>query len=207
MMGVTATALGVVGAGLLVRPAATAEKWDFKRYPRDHVIGPETAPVAVLEYSSLTCGHCAAFHAENLPKLKEIYIDTGKVQYIARDFPLDELALAASVFPHCAAKERYSGLLDVLFQSQSTWARSRDPLSELRKIGRLAGLSKENVDACLADRELVGDIQKRAKEGGDDYKINSTPTFIINGKKIVGNQPWAEFQKVIDEALAASAKG
>ncbi len=204
----TVAAAAATGAGTVwFRGAASAAAPDVKMYPRDEVLGSKDAPVTIIEYSSLTCGHCAAFHAETLPKLKETYIETGKVRLIFRDFPLGDLALVASMLPHCAGDGRYFGLLDVLFQSQATWAGNPDPLRELVKMARLAGMSKENVDACLRDRALLKDIQERAREGESVHGITGTPTFIINGKKIVGNLPWKDFEEEITTALAASGAG
>jgi protein-disulfide isomerase len=203
-----AAAAGVGGVVVGARGTARAAPQPaVKSYPRDRVLGRDDAPVTILEYSSMTCSHCAEFHASTLPKLKETYIDPGQVRLVFRDFPLGELALVAAVFPHCADDSRYFGLLDVLFKSQATWATGADPFQELMKVSRLAGLSKDKVDACLQDRTLLRDIQVRAREGEETYNITGTPTFIINGTKVVGAVPWDDFRKTIDSALASASKG
>ncbi|MBL6946345.1 MAG: DsbA family protein [Rhodospirillales bacterium] len=164
-------------------------------------LGSADAPLTIYEHSSLTCGHCATFHAETLSKIKKTYIDTGKVRLVFRDFPLGKLALIASMLPHCAGPERYFGFLEVLFRSQRTWAPSNNPLLELSRIARLGGMSEEKVQACLNDQVLFEAIEKRAAADGKNFDIDSTPSFVITGEKISGNLPFEEFQKVIDGAL------
>ena len=164
-------------------------------------LGSADAPLTITEHSSLTCGHCASFHAETLPKIKKAYIDTGKVRLVFRDFPLGKLALIASMLPHCAGPDRYFGFLEVLFRSQRTWAGSNNPLLELTRMARMGGMSEETVNACLNNQALFESIQKRAAEDGEKFDIESTPSFVIDGKTISGNLPFEEFQKVIDAAL------
>lgn len=167
------------------------------------ILGREDAPVTMLEFSSLTCGHCGQFHIDALPKIKKAYIDTGKLRLALRDFPLDRLALAASMLPHCAGPARYFGFVDVLFRSQATWAASNDPLKELQKVARLGGMSAEDFDKCLADQTLATAIRDRAEADGKAFAIDATPTFLIGATKLVGNQPFEAFAKVIDDALKA----
>ena len=123
--------------------------------PGEQILGDPDAPVTLIEYASLTCPHCAQFHTEVLPDLKERYIATGKVRLIYRDFPLDERALMAAALAHCAGPDRYFGFLDVLFETQSSWARAEDYLGALKKLGKLGGMSDEQMDQCLADDELT----------------------------------------------------
>jgi protein-disulfide isomerase len=120
------------------------------------VIGDPNAPVTMIEYSSLTCPHCAAFHKETLPGLKERYIDTGKVRLVLRDFPLDETALKAAVIAHCAGPERYPTFVDVFFNQQESWARAGDPVAALKQLAKLGGLAETEIDACLADKSMEG---------------------------------------------------
>ncbi len=215
VMGVTATwfaagdpaAANARSFGAPSVQVAAAEHWREVPQKRDQVMGQPDAPVTILEYSSLTCGHCGSFHLETLPKIKETYIDTGKVRLVFRDYPFDNLGLVASMLPHCVADDRYFGFLNVLFASQHTWATSKDPFAELSKLARLAGMSKDKIDACMKNEELLNDLRARIEDGHSRYEVDGTPTFFINGKKIVGNQPWEEFRKVIDEQLAASGKG
>jgi protein-disulfide isomerase len=164
-------------------------------------IGDAAAPVTIIEYSSLTCPHCAAFHKDVLPELKQRYIDTGKVRLVLRDFPLDENALKAAVIAHCAGPERQPRFVEVFFAQQQNWARAKDPIAALRQLARLGGLSDEQIDACLADKELETAVLQARLDGQKQFDIKSTPTFIIDGKVHTGNQSAADFAAAIDPLL------
>jgi protein-disulfide isomerase len=165
-------------------------------------LGDPNAPVTILEYSSLTCPHCAAFHRDTLPKLKESYIDTGKVRFVYRDFPLGRLALAAAVVGRCVDPARHFAFIDMLYRDQDAWSQSREPLAELKVRAQLAGMSDAQFEACLDNKPLIQAVQQRAEEGQQQYGIESTPSFIVNGKKISGEQGFEAFSKAIDAALA-----
>ncbi|MBE0533630.1 MAG: DsbA family protein [Rhodospirillales bacterium] len=167
-------------------------------------LGAADAPVTIYEYSSLTCGHCANFHRQTLPEIKKAYMDAGKVRLVFHDFPLDNLAYAAALLPHCAGPQRYFGFLEVLFRTQETWAGSKDPLNELKKVARLGGMSANDFDACLGNQPLFAAIRDRAAADGKAYAIEATPTFRIGDQTIVGGQPFDAFKKIIDEALKAA---
>jgi protein-disulfide isomerase len=163
----------------------------------DKIVGDPNAPVEVIAYESLTCPHCAAFQRETWPELKEKYVDTGKVKFIFRDFPLDAVGLHAAMMARCTGDERYFGVIDVLFNSQSEWARAKDPMKALAGIGRLAGLDEAAFDACMADEALMDGILKRRQEAQNEFDVSSTPTFIVNGTKVVGAQPFEKFDEII----------
>lgn len=165
-------------------------------------LGRADAPVTMVEYASLTCPHCARFHAETLPQIKSAYIDTGKVRLVFRDFPFDRLALAGAVVARCGGPERYFGLLEVLFRQQQSWAKAPEPLKELLQIGRLAGLSEQQVEACLKDEALQDRISQTRLEGEQTHKVKSTPSFLIDGQLISGAQSFAEIAALLDAALA-----
>lgn len=171
--------------------------------PVEKALGAADAPVTMIEYSSLTCPHCASFHTDVLPDLKERYIATGKVRLVYRDFPLDQRALAAATLAHCAGSDRYFGFLDVLFQSQARWARA-DDLGPLIQLGRLAGMSEDQMNACLADQELQDRILKARLDGQDQFDISSTPTFVIDGESYAGSRSVDEFAKIIEPLLGGS---
>ena len=164
----------------------------------DRVLGEESARVAILEYSSLTCPHCAQFHAEGYRHLKSAYIDTGKVKLVFRDFPLDGLALRAAALAECLPAERYYPFLQLLFEGQKGWARSEQPLAELVRLGQLAGLSRERASDCLQDEAAFEKIIQERLTGQEDYQIDSTPSFIIDGRK----HPGALTADELDEILA-----
>lgn len=189
----------VAGAG--VSATARAQAIDVPAALADRVLGNPDAPVTIIDYSSLTCPHCADFHTTTLPQIKKEYLDTGKAKLIFRDFPFDQWALKASALARCAPKERYYPLLDVLFKQQNVWSRAADPAKALKQIGALAGVPEAAVDACWASKELTDGILQIQIDGSVKDKVEATPTFVINGKeKISGAQPFAAFAKAIDAA-------
>jgi protein-disulfide isomerase len=169
----------------------------------ERVLGDPNAPITILEYSSLTCPHCASFHANTLPQLKKDYIDTGKVKLVFRDFPFDRAALQASMLARCSNPERYFGFLDVLFKSQNKWAGASDPAQALSQTGKLAGVGDQQFKECLANEALANKLIERRLEAEQKYQVQSTPTFVIMRgdtiEKVVGAQPITEFAKVLDK--------
>ena len=152
----------------------------------DRVLGDPSAPNTIIEYASLTCSHCKDFHLDVLPALKKNYIDIGKVKFIYRDFPLDESALRASMMARCAPVDRYFKYIDMLFMSQSTW-NTNNPMPALERVAKLGGMSQDNFDTCMKNEALFDGILRSRQVASAEFSINSTPTFIINGKKM--NQP------------------
>lgn len=167
-------------------------------------IGDPGAPVTMIEYSSLSCPHCARFHSDTFPALQERYIETGKVQMIFRDFSLNEPALQATVVAHCGGAERYVGFIDVMFKMQATWSQAPDPVTELKQIARLGGLVEEQVDACLNDQGLIDSILEGRQNGQNEHKVQSTPTFVINDEVYPGNRSIEEFAAIIEPLLSGS---
>jgi protein-disulfide isomerase len=164
-------------------------------------LGRADAPVTIIEYSSLTCPHCADFHRDMFGKLKATFIDTSKARYILRDFPLEPRAMAAALVARCVPPDRYFGFIELLFADQQAWARSKDPLNELQVRAQLAGLSSDDFNACLNNSALMQGIQKRAEEGQTQYGIESTPTFIVNGKRLPAVRSFEEFEAAIIAAM------
>lgn len=191
-----AMVLLLAGPGSAAAPDAVqmaqAEAW-----PDDRSMGSADAPVTMIEYASLTCPHCANFHNNTLPKLKQAYIDTGKVRLIYRDFPIDALAFKAAILTRCVEPERYFGLLEVLYGGQDSWARATDAMAALRRIGRLAGIGAEKFDACMADKKIGDGILGTRLRASQEHDVSTTPTFIINGRKVTGAQPYEEFDKIL----------
>jgi protein-disulfide isomerase len=192
--------LGVLA--LLAGGPAAADVAPTEEAVKEMVLGQAEAPVTVIEYSSMTCPHCADFHNQTLPTIKKEYIDTGKVRLISRDFPLDGLALAATMVARCAGPKRYFGLIEIMFRSQDTWARSANPRLELIALARFAGLSEKDVDACFDNAALLKAIQDGARRGREEFKVDSTPTFFVDGEMISGAMPIEDFRKVLDAAVA-----
>src|SRR6185312_15533458 len=151
----------------------------------------------------MTCPHCAAFNADVFPKIKSTYIDTGKIRYIFREFPLDIKAAAGSMLARCIAKDdagKYFAVVDMLFKQQADWV-MKNTTETLTRIGKQAGLSQEQVEACLKDQALLDKIAADQKYASDVLKVDSTPTFFINGDKIKGEASIEEFQKKINPLL------
>jgi protein-disulfide isomerase len=165
----------------------------------ERALGSPDAPVTIIEYASSTCPHCAAFHVETFPTLKKDYVDTGKVRFVFREFPFDDLALAAFMVARCAPEEKYFPIIDVLFEQQRSWTRG-NPKEELFKIAQLAGFSREKFEECLKNEEVAKGILEIRETADEKYGVDSTPTFFINGEVVQGNQPLEEFRKFIDQA-------
>jgi protein-disulfide isomerase len=164
-------------------------------------IGKADAPVTIIEYMSMTCPHCAAFHRETFDAIKEKYVDTGKVRFILREFPLDNKAMAAIMLARCAPEGQYFPLVSALFKSQMTWATADDVRAALLQMSKLAGFTQESFQACLTNQKLLDDVLKVRETGGQDFGVNSTPTFFINGQRYAGGMSVAEMSAIIDAAL------
>jgi len=164
-------------------------------------LGSTTAPVTLIEYSSLTCPHCASFHIQTLPAIRANYVDTGKARFIHRDFPLDSTAQDAALLAHCAGT-RYHEALDLLYQRQSSWTSSSDFRGGMKQALSPLGMPSTQMDSCLASNDLKNGILRIRQEGQSQHGISSTPTFLINGQKIVGAVPYGTFAAAIDAAVA-----
>ncbi len=165
---------------------------------RDMVLGDLEAPIKIVEYASLTCPRCASFHNDVLPRLKADYIDTGKARLVYRDFPLDRVALQAATIARCAGDDRFFGFIEVLYGTQESWARSSTPIDALAGIVRVGGLKREAIDACLADKALVDGILAVRLRGDKEFGVRRTPTFVINGEKVVGALTYERFKDILD---------
>ncbi|MBB4397278.1 DsbA family protein [Bradyrhizobium sp. ERR14] len=169
----------------------------------DMALGPNDAAVTITEYASMTCPHCAAFNEQVFPKIKKEYIDTGKVKYIFREFPLDIKAAAGSMLSRCIANgdgPKYFAVTDMLFRQQNDWV-VKNTTETLTRIGKQAGLTQQQVEACLKDQALLDKIAADQKYASDVLKVDSTPTFFINGEKIKGETSFEEFAKKINPLL------
>jgi protein-disulfide isomerase len=155
--------------------------------PTDHVLGDPKAPVTLIEYASFTCPHCAHFATQILPEVKKKWIDTGKVKLIYRDFPLDQTAVKAAQLAECSGKDRYFAVVDMIFATQGNWAAASDPIAELAKSLRIAGMGDKEVKACLADDAMANGVIADYR-GGETLGVNSTPTLFINGQQYRGTR-------------------
>ena len=169
----------------------------------DMALGRADAAVTITEYASMTCPHCAAFNADVFPKIKSEYIDTGKIRYIFREFPLDIKAAAGSVLSRCIAKDdanKYFAVTDLLFKTQADWV-MKNTTESLIRIGKQAGLTQDQIEACLRDQSLLDKLAADQKYAAEVLKVDSTPTFFINGEKIKGETSIEEFEKRINPLL------
>ena len=162
------------------------------------VYGNPDAPVTIVEYASLTCPHCANFHTQMMPLLKERLLDTGKAKLVFKDFPLDQLALRAAVMVRCNTGPRSRAMLDVLFNTQASWGNSSDPVGSLLNIGRAAGMSDDDLEACFNNQEVIDGVIKQRLEGEQEYQVNSTPSFVIGGTLYRGGMSIEQFEQVVE---------
>jgi protein-disulfide isomerase len=165
-------------------------------------LGAANAPVTIVEYSSLTCPHCGAFHRETLPKLKEKYIDKGLVKIYFRPFPFDPYATAGAMLAHCVAPKARVTFLDILFKRQQQWLQAEQPMQVLQGMAKQGGLSETDFVVCLEDQKRLDGIREIQTTAAEELGVRSTPTFFINGEKLEGNQSLAAFEKILKPFLA-----
>ena len=191
------TALLVALVLALPAAAQNAAAVDVAAAMAERALGSADAPVTIVEYASMTCSHCANFHEQTFPALKERYIDTGKVRLVFSNFVLNAIDLRASMMARCVPADRFFSLTGILFKTQGTWARAADPIAELAKVGRLTGLDEASFNACMASEALANGVIELRK-AGTDAGVASTPTFVINGERVVGGHSIEELAKIID---------
>ena len=168
----------------------------------DWVLGNKNAPILIIEYASLSCPHCAAFHTKTLPKIKEEYIDKGKVKLVFRDFPLNLPALQGSMVARCVGEDLHFKYLDALFSLQKSWVKPKDSEEYLFNIVKTGGISRTEFDNCLSNQKFEEQILNGQIQANKIFKIKTTPSFIINGKIIEGNKPIDTFRKIFDDILS-----
>ena len=202
--------LALTGAfGALGVPAFAAT--DGKTYPTDQLMaagplpdawmGSDKAPITVIEYASMTCTHCEAFHRETWPTLKSKYIDTGKVRFVLREFPLDVLAGAAFMLARCDGPDKRNAMVDLLFDQQKNWAFVDKPLEALASTVKQAGISQAAFESCLQNTKLLEQVNAIRDKAAKDFGVDATPTFFINGKKVAGEMSTDEMNKQLEPLL------
>ena len=168
---------------------------------KEKKIGTEEANIEIIEFASLTCGHCAKFHNEVFPKIKKEFIDTGKVSFIYQDFPLDKFALKASVIARCSGEKKFFSFLKVLYSKQKDWTRTEDPFRSLLKIAKLGGLKNDEIKVCVGNKSIEDGILKQRLNASKKFDINATPTLYINGEKYDGDLTFEALKLKINTLL------
>ncbi len=177
----------------LLQPGPLGDVW----------LGPADAKCTIIEYASMTCPHCAKFHKETWPELRKRYIDTGKVRFTLREFPLDPLATAAFMLARCEGDKMYYPVTDLLFDQQQGWAFTQKPVDNLEQMLKQAGYTKDKFEACLKNEKIYAGINAVKQRGMDVFKVDSTPTFFINGTRYTGEQTIDAMEKVIKPIIEA----
>jgi protein-disulfide isomerase len=194
-----------LGALTIVGMAQAAE---YSIYPDDRTMGSEKAPVVLIEYAAPVCPHCAHFSQTVLPEVKKTYIDTGKVLYVLRIFPISQLDGAVAGMAKCMPPKKYFSFVDLAFKNQSLWDPDGNTIADVHaglvKLGELAGLKSEQVDRCMADLKELERVNRIAQDGETKYGVNSVPTLVVNGTVVqAAEASWPQLQTRIDSLLAA----
>ena len=176
--------------GIIAGPAM-AQSVDIAEFMQpsplgEMALGPEDAKVVIVEYASMTCGHCANFHKKTFGKIKEKYIDTNKIRFVFREFPLDNVASAAFMLARCAPKDKYFDVIDLMFAEQSTWAFTNNPLQSMMDFSKQIGFTQASFEACLTNQKLLDGVRWVAERGSKKFGVSATPTLFMNGKKLSG---------------------
>lgn len=207
-LGSTAAAFTLLAANRVVaQTAATGSATDLLQpgpLP-ERILGRDDAPVTVIEYASMTCGHCANFHLSIWPAFKAEFIDTGKVRFILREFPFDPRATAAFMLARCTGDDRWYPTVDLLFRNQPRWARAQDGKEGFLSVLSMTGLKEADLEACLSDQALLDKVNAVAARG-QELGVDLTPTFFINGEKYTGVMPIEQLRAVIEPIVAGAKK-
>jgi protein-disulfide isomerase len=189
----------VVGPALAASPAPATPAGDPRKSER--TLGDPGAKATVQEFFSLTCTHCAAFAQETMPEIEKELIAPGKLRFVYHDFPLDQVALTAAMVARYLPPAQYYPFVQALFASQDRWAfaRGANTTDELWKLAALAGMSRATFDQAIADSDLRNWILQQQQADQDHWKIDSTPSFVINDQKYAGEMSYEAFRKLLPE--------
>jgi protein-disulfide isomerase len=195
---------GTSGGGTDIASGECKAKETFDITAADYVLGKADAPVTIVEYASMTCPHCARFSRDVFPLLKENYVDKGHVRYVYREFPLDRVALMASVVGRCLQKDAYIPYVELMYGELETWGRSEDPRAAIKEMARRAGMSGDEFEKCVSTEDDAKKVIANQEAAVKDYCVNSTPYFFMNGKKLTaGEIPWSELDEKVRTELKA----
>lgn len=204
LLGVPASAIAMFPLTLKAQPVTPGPAPDPdtpRPLPGERSIGRDNAPVTVIEFHSLTCGNCARFHTEVLPRIKTEFIDTGLVRLVLRDYPLDRVALEAAAMVHCAGPNQFEPLIGLLYSQKEAWAHSPDYRTWLRRAGVLAGTPPARIEACWSDPAFLAPIAQSRLDAEREFGINATPSFVIGGRVYRGVLNFDRFSALIRPLL------
>ena len=196
--------IAALGVSIFLPRLAWAEEVDVAAALRPRVEGDPNAKLTMIEYSSLTCPHCAQFHTTVMPAIKKEFVDSGKVRFVYRDFPLDGTALGAAMIARCAGRDSFFGFIDTFYAAQAQWAAASDPMVALANLARLGGMPKKAFDACLKNVDVQNAILAQRLEAANDYKIEATPTVFVNGAKYSGGMTADQLRTLLNRLLSKS---
>lgn len=206
--------LVMIGVVTLLLPSGASRAWSntlvdqaelLKPGPLpEQIFGDANAPITVVEYASLTCHHCENFHKTVWPDLKKKYVDTGKVRFIIREFPLDPLAMGGFMLARCSTN--WYAVVDLLYQTADSWAHSKTPVEVLAQTMRQTGMNRDAFESCLRNQKLMDNLEQVRQRGAQAFNITSTPTFFINGRRQAGAFTLAEFDSIVEPILAGRTK-
>ena len=163
--------------------------------------GPPDAKVKVIEYASITCHHCQNFHLNVWPQVKAKYVDSGKIRFVMREFPLNPLAAGGFMLARCAPEDRWYSVVDLLYRTSETWSHAQDPVAELKKVMKQIGMTNEAFEACLSNQKMLDDLNAVARSGSM-AGVTGTPTFFFNGgRKEQGALTLERFSAIVDPML------
>lgn len=183
-------------------PLAGMPVHEFSVSEDDVVIGDPSAPVTIIEYGNFSCSHCATFHRDTFPLIRENFVDTGKVQFVFREFTGDGPGVYGAMLARCAGPDRYWAFADLLFETQDAWAYTENFATDLAAIAASRGVGKEAFETCLKDEELFASLMARGKVAADTYELTGTPGFLVNGKIVPGAVTYETFETILNVALA-----
>lgn len=185
-------------------PAPSGTVADLKLSETDYALGPADAKVVIVEYASLTCPHCADFHTSVLSEIKKDFVETGKVRYVYRDFPLDRSALAAAMVARCSGRESYFGFIETFYTAQRQWAGAPNPMEALANLARLGGMPTKALEACMQDVDVQNAILTQRLQAANEFGIQATPTVFVNGARYSGGMTLDQMRALLNRLLSGS---
>ncbi len=197
LTGLAAAAIAFAGVSMASAQTVSVDELAVPGPLGDVELGNKNAKVNIIEYASMTCSHCATFHEKTFPELKKKWIDTGKVRFTLREFPLDPLATAGFMLARCAGGDKYYPIVDLLFSQQKNWAFSNKPVEALLSLVKQAGFSQESFEACLKNQPIYDAVNAVRDRAAQKFGVNSTPTFFINGQVYRGALSVEELDKIL----------